>query len=88
MDKDKLIDRALEEIVKISRDTFSNVNVTKLPPFEGKYAEFPVELTEKVISVFFTNLSPLDTSLHVTVNIIWFQNFFATEADEEAMVSV
>lgn len=51
-DKDKLVDRALEEIVRVSRDTFSSVNVTKLPPFEGSYADFPTELSKNVVSVF------------------------------------
>jgi len=51
-DKDKLIDRALEEIINVSRDTFSNVSITKLPTCEGEFSEFPEELSKDVVNVF------------------------------------
>jgi len=51
-DKDKLVDRALEEIINVSRDTFSNISVTKLPQFDGRFSKFPAGLSDKVVSVY------------------------------------
>lgn len=51
-DKDILVERALEELRRLGRDSQGGVIVKRVPAFEGEFTEFPKTLSREVVSVF------------------------------------